>query len=117
MKVIRRGKSRSRCACWDCSGSGAVVLTNAAGAIQEAGLPVGQLVLLSDHINLMGWNPLTGPNEPRFAVSAGAGQRFLDMSTAYSYDLRKLAREAAHDEGILALEEGVYLLCHAGTKL
>lgn len=85
----------------------AVVLTNAAGAIQP-GLPVGQLVLLTDHINLMGWNPLNGPNEPRFAVMAGAGQRFLDMSTAYSYDLRKLAREAANDEGF-ALEEGVYL--------
>ena len=54
----------------------AVVLTNAAGGIHSS-LHVGELVLLSDHINMMGWNPLTGPNEPRFAIHAGAGQRFL----------------------------------------
>jgi purine-nucleoside phosphorylase len=84
-----------------------VVLTNAAGGIQD-GYRVGQLVLLADHINMMGWNPLTGPNEPRFAVRAGAGLRFFDMTEAYSKRLRELAREAAHEEGF-ALEEGVYL--------
>jgi purine-nucleoside phosphorylase len=85
----------------------AVVLTNAAGGIQP-GLHVGELVLLSDHINLMGWNPLNGPNEPRFAIRAGAGQRFFDMTEAYSRPLRTLAKEEAHEEGF-ALEEGVYL--------
>ncbi|MGA7340622.1 MAG: purine-nucleoside phosphorylase [Terracidiphilus sp.] len=85
----------------------AVVLTNAAGGIAE-GYRVGQLVALADHINLMGWNPLTGPNEPRFAVKPGAGLRFFDMTEAYSNPLRSLAKEAAREEGF-PLEEGVYL--------
>jgi len=76
----------------------AVVLTNAAGGIAE-GLHVGQLVLLTDHINLMGWNPLTGPNEPRFAARPGAGLRFFDMTEAYSKALRALAKAAAREEG------------------
>ncbi len=85
----------------------AVVLTNAAGGIQE-GYHVGQLVALADHINQMGWNPLTGPNEPRFAMRKGAGLRFFDMTEAYSKRLRALAKEAAREEGF-ALDEGVYL--------
>jgi len=85
----------------------AVVLTNAAGGIQ-AGYHVGQLVALADHINMMGWNPLTGPNEPRFSVKPGAGLRFFDMTEAYSKALRALAAEAAREEGF-TLEEGVYL--------
>jgi purine-nucleoside phosphorylase len=85
----------------------AVVLTNAAGGIQQ-GLHVGELVVLSDHINMMGWNPLNGPNEPRFAIHAGAGQRFIDMTEAYSRPLRTLAKEEAHEDGFV-LEEGVYL--------
>ena len=92
----------------------AVVLTNAAGGIGE-GYGVGQLVALADHINLMGWNPLTGPNEPRFSFRPGAGlrfpasaSRFVDMTEAYSKRLRTLAAEAAAEEGF-ALEEGVYL--------
>jgi purine-nucleoside phosphorylase len=85
----------------------AVILTNAAGGIQE-GYSIGQLVVLSDHINFMGWNPLTGPNEPRFACIPGAGLRFFDMTEAYSKPLRALAREAAAAEGI-DLAEGVYL--------
>jgi purine-nucleoside phosphorylase len=88
-------------------GTRAVVLTNAAGGIQ-AGYKVGQLVLLADHINMMGWNPLIGPNEPRFAVRAGAGLRFFDMTEAYSKPLRVLAQQAAGEEGF-PLEEGVYL--------
>ncbi len=83
----------------------AVVLTNAAGGI---GYPVGQLVVLSDHINQIGWNPLNGPNEPRFAFRSGAGLRFFDMTEAYSKALRVLAQQAAQEEGF-ALEEGVYL--------
>ena len=85
----------------------AVVLTNAAGGIQ-AGYHVGQLVLLADHINMMGWNPLTGPNEPRFATRPAAGLRFFDMTEAYSKALRAMAAEAAREEGF-TLEEGVYL--------
>lgn len=84
----------------------AVVLTNAAGGIKES-YQLGQLCVLSDHINLMGWNPLVGPNEERFAVKKGAGLRFFDMTEAYSKRLRALAHQAARDEGI-TLEEGVY---------
>jgi purine-nucleoside phosphorylase len=91
----------------------AVVLTNAAGGIQ-AGYKVGQLVLLADHINMMGWNPLTGPNEARFAARPDAGLRFFDMTEAYSKALRALAAEAAAEDRIagaegFTLEEGVYL--------
>ena len=85
----------------------AVILTNAAGGIQE-GLHLGQLVALSDHINFMGWNPLVGPNEPCFAVRPGAALRFFDMTEAYSKPLRTLAKLAAKEEGF-DLEEGVYL--------
>jgi len=88
-------------------GIGAVILTNAAGGIKES-YQLGQLVALSDHINMMGWNPLVGPNEPRFARRRGAGLRFFDMTEAYSKRLRALAQQAASDEGI-TLEEGVYL--------
>jgi purine-nucleoside phosphorylase len=85
----------------------AVVLTNAAGGIKE-GYKVGQLVVLADHINQMGWNPLTGANEPRFGMRKGAGLRFFDMTEAYSKRLRDLAKDTAREEGF-ALEEGVYL--------
>ncbi len=85
----------------------ALVLTNAAGGIAE-GYRIGQLVALADHINLMGFNPLVGPNEPRYARVAGAGLRFFDMTEAYSRRLRVLAQEAAAEEGF-ALGEGVYL--------
>ena len=85
----------------------AVVLTNAAGGIAE-GYHIGQLVALADHINLMGFNPLVGPNEARFAASKGAGLRFFDMTEAYSKALRALAKDAAEAEGF-SLAEGVYL--------
>jgi purine-nucleoside phosphorylase len=85
----------------------AVVLTNAAGGIRD-GYHLGQLVVLADHINFMGFNPLNGPNEPRFGFRPGAGLRFFDMTEAYSKRLRSLAREAAEAEGF-PLEEGVYL--------
>jgi purine-nucleoside phosphorylase len=84
-----------------------VILTNAAGGIKD-GYSVGQLVLLGDHINQMGWNPLTGPNEERFAARKGAGLRFIDMTEAYSKQLRALAKQAAAEEGF-ELDEGVYL--------
>jgi purine-nucleoside phosphorylase len=81
-------------------GVDAIVLTNAAGGVNPAYGP-GQLVLLSDHINLLGQNPLTGPNDDEL------GPRFPDMSEAYSKSYRALAREAGKTMG-LDLAEGVY---------
>ena len=86
----------------------AVILTNAAGGISEQ-YRIGQLVLIADHINMMGWNPLVGPNEARFAFDRpNSGLRFCDMSEAYSKRLRQLAKQASEFEG-QSLEEGVYL--------
>ncbi|WP_109486740.1 purine-nucleoside phosphorylase [Occallatibacter savannae] len=86
----------------------AVILTNAAGGISEK-YRIGQLVLIADHINLMGWNPLVGPNEAQFAFGRkGFGLRFFDMTEAYSKRLRELAVRAAALEGE-KLDEGVYL--------
>jgi purine-nucleoside phosphorylase len=76
------------------------VLTNAAGGVNPAFGP-GQLVLISDHINLLGENPLTGPNDDSL------GPRFPDMSEAYSREYRQIAREAGKAMG-LDLPEGVY---------
>ncbi|MGA8108448.1 MAG: purine-nucleoside phosphorylase, partial [Acidobacteriaceae bacterium] len=78
-----------------------VVLTNAAGGINPA-LRQGQLVLISDHINLSGRNPVAGPNDDRL------GPRFFDMSEAYAARLRKVAHEAARAMDF-RLDEGVYL--------
>lgn len=77
-----------------------LVLTNAAGGINPAyrrGLPV----LITDHINLQGSNPLTGPNDARL------GPRFPDMTRAYCPEYRDIARQAAAELGI-ELGEGVY---------
>jgi purine-nucleoside phosphorylase len=84
-----------------------LIVTNAAGGIR-ANIPQGSLVAISDHINLTGKNAAMGPNEPRFACVEGAGQRFFDMSTAYSPALRKLAAAEAERQNI-PLSEGVYL--------
>jgi purine-nucleoside phosphorylase len=84
-----------------------IILTNAAGGISEK-YHQGQLVVLSDHINMMGWNPLVGPNEPKFSLRKGTGLRFTDMSEAYSKRLREMAMRAAVDEG-MTMEEGVYV--------
>src|SRR5690242_12158030 len=78
----------------------AVILTNAAGGI-NLGYSQGALVLISDHINLQGANPLVGPNDDRFGV------RFPDMSQAYSRAYREMAREEAEKLGT-TLHEGVY---------
>ena len=77
-----------------------VILTNAAGGI-NLGFSQGALVLIRDHINLQGTNPLVGPNDDRFGV------RFPDMTHAYSRAYREIAREEAADLGIM-LHEGVY---------
>lgn len=78
----------------------AVVLTNAAGGI-NLGYSQGALVLLRDHINLQGTNPLVGPNDDRFGV------RFPDMTQAYSRRYREIAREEAAKLKI-PLHQGVY---------
>jgi len=77
-----------------------VVVTNAAGGINLE-YKQGALVLISDHINLQGQNPLVGPNDDRFGV------RFPDMTQAYSKPLREIARGAAQRMGN-NLAEGVY---------
>jgi purine-nucleoside phosphorylase len=79
------------------AGAGAVVLTNAAGAIEPAFGP-GQVVLIRDHINLTGASPLAGDEPP-----PGYQSRFVDMTDAYSSRLRELARSV---DG--SLQEGVY---------
>src|SRR5579859_1103383 len=78
----------------------AVVLTNAAGGI-NLGYSQGALVVLRDHFNLQGTNPLVGPNDDRFGV------RFPDMSQAYSRAYRQMAREEAEKLSLI-LHEGVY---------
>jgi purine-nucleoside phosphorylase len=78
-----------------------LIVTNAAGGVNESFSP-GDLMLISDHINNMGTNPLVGPND------AELGPRFPDLSEAYSKDLRKLARETASRLDI-AVQEGVYV--------
>jgi purine-nucleoside phosphorylase len=77
-----------------------VVLTNAAGGINRS-YSQGALVLIRDHINLQGQNPLTGPNDERF------GPRFPDMSGVYAKSYRAVAREEATKAGF-DLPEGVY---------
>jgi purine-nucleoside phosphorylase len=84
-----------------------LIVTNAAGGIRPD-IPQGSLVMISDQINLTGTNAALGPNETRFARIPGAGQRFFDMSTAYSPALRKLAHAEAARQNI-PLSEGVYL--------
>jgi len=84
-----------------------LIVTNAAGGIRTD-ISQGSLVVITDHINLTGTNAALGPNEPRFAVVDGAGQRFFDMTTAYSPALRRLATDEAARQQI-PISEGVYL--------
>ena len=78
-----------------------LIVTNAAGGINTAFKP-GDLMLISDHINLMGTNPLTGPNLDEL------GPRFPDMSEAYDSEMRGIALEAARQMEI-PLHQGVYI--------
>jgi purine-nucleoside phosphorylase len=89
-------------------GARTLVVSNACGGMNPLWAP-GDLVLISDHINLLGDNPLVGPNDERL------GPRFPDMSAPYDPDLRALARAAALELGIL-LREGVYVAV-AGPNL
>jgi purine-nucleoside phosphorylase len=82
-------------------GARALIVSNACGGMNPLWAP-GDLVLLSDHINLLGDNPLVGPNDDRL------GPRFPDMSAPYDPELRALARAAALELGIV-LREGVYV--------
>ena len=87
-----------------------LIVTNAAGAVHPDFSP-GELMLIVDHINILGMagiTPLYGPNLDRF------GPRFPDMSRAYDPDLLNLAREAAR-EGEIPVQEGVYV-CLAGPS-
>lgn len=78
-----------------------LLISNAAGGM-DPHHERGDLVLVTDHLNLQDGNPLTGPNEDEW------GPRFLDMSEPYDPELRALAKEKALDAGI-PLHEGVYL--------
>ncbi|MDP4162239.1 MAG: purine-nucleoside phosphorylase [Bacillota bacterium] len=78
-----------------------LIVTNAAGGVNES-FEAGDLMIISDHINNMGSNPLIGPNDSRFGV------RFPDMSEAYSKELRSMAKEIAGRLNI-NVKEGVYV--------
>ncbi len=78
-----------------------LIVTNAAGGINKS-FNAGDLMIIDDHINLMGTNPLIGPNFDE------AGPRFPDMSEAYNRSLIKIAEKVAETEGI-AIKKGVYV--------
>ena len=81
-----------------------LILTNAAGGI-NTGFASGALMVIDDHINLLGSNPLMGTNDERF------GPRFPDMTEVYSKRLRAIADEAARARGI-PVTHGVYVAVH-----
>jgi purine-nucleoside phosphorylase len=82
-------------------GARTLIVSNVSGGMVPT-WNAGDLMLISDHINLLGDNPLVGPNDDRL------GPRFPDMSEPYDRELRAMARDVARAEGI-ALREGVYL--------
>jgi len=82
-------------------GIDSLVLTNAAGSLQDEMAP-GSLMMLTDHINWSGANPLIGPND------AALGPRFFDMTQAYDVTLRAALRRGAEASDV-ALHEGIYL--------
>jgi purine-nucleoside phosphorylase len=91
-------------------GAQTLIVTNAAGGL-NAGFETGDLMLITDHINLVGmagFNPLRGPNDERL------GPRFVDMSSAYDVGLRKLALSAAQELGI-ELRQGTYVMSAGPT--
>jgi purine-nucleoside phosphorylase len=86
-------------------GAEALIVTNAAGGLNEA-FSTGDLMVLTDHLNIMGMaglSPLVGPDEPDLGV------RFLDMLGAYDADLRAHAHRVAGEHGF-SLQEGVYAM-------
>lgn len=82
------------------AGASSLVLTNAAGGLNNS-FEQGSLVLISDHLNLMGTNPLLGPNDARF------GPRFPDMTEVYDRVYQEAAVAEAHAMGI-ELRRGIY---------
>lgn len=81
-------------------GVSSMLVTNAAGGVNTSFEP-GDLMLITDHLNMTGTNPLIGPNDPQLGV------RFPDMSEAYSRRLRKLALDTAEKQGF-SMQQGVY---------
>lgn len=81
-------------------GVSSLLVTNAAGGVNTSYQP-GDLMVLSDHLNLTGRNPLIGPNDPALGV------RFPDLSEAYSRRLRQVFNDTAASQG-LKVQEGVY---------
>jgi purine-nucleoside phosphorylase len=81
-------------------GVGTLILTNAAGGIGEGFRP-GDLMVIADHLNLTGTNPLVGPNEPAL------GERFFDMTEAYDRGLAEAAERACREAGA-RVHRGVY---------
>ena len=78
-----------------------LVMTNAAGSVNVVYKP-GELMVIADHINHLGTNPLMGPNDERF------GERFFDMSEAYDPKLREIAEKACWSAGV-TVRHGVYI--------
>jgi purine-nucleoside phosphorylase len=78
-----------------------LIVTNVAGGV-DASLGVGEIVAISDHLNLTGVSPLTGPNDERL------GSRFVDMTDTYTPELRRLASQAAQTVFGEPLREAVY---------
>lgn len=85
-------------------GAGALIVSNAAGGINRQ-WHRGDLMIIADHINYMGANPLSGPNDPE------VGPRFPDMSQPYDPEFIALAERAAAAEGI-SIRKGVYIGVH-----
>jgi purine-nucleoside phosphorylase len=91
-------------------GADTLIVTNAAGGLRQD-WQAGDLMLITDHINLVGMaglNPLRGPNDERL------GPRFVDMSQAYDLGLRQLALAAADELGI-SLRQGTYVMSAGPT--
>jgi len=91
-------------------GASTLIVTNAAGGLRQS-FRAGDLMLITDHINLVGmagFNPLSGPNDGRL------GPRFVDMSSAYDHELRNLALAVADDVG-LQLQQGIYIMAAGPT--
>jgi purine-nucleoside phosphorylase len=91
-------------------GATTLIVTNAAGGLRQS-FRAGDLMLITDHINLVGmagFNPLSGPNDERL------GPRFVDMSSAYDHELRMLALAVADDVG-LELQQGIYVMAAGPT--
>ena len=82
-------------------GAGTLVVSNACGTLHPL-WNAGEIMLIADHINLLGTNPLVGANDDAL------GPRFPDMSAPYDAELRELAREVAREQKIV-LREGVYV--------